>query len=125
MTAQALQGILLELKARELLLHRPVSATTRRDVENMMEPDCWEVAASGRVYDRKSMLDEVERRFANPDEERWETNDFRCQEIATDNYLLTYWLAQKNRVTRRATIWRRTAGGWKIFYHQGTIIQDG
>ncbi|HEX4029604.1 MAG TPA: hypothetical protein VHX20_04530 [Terracidiphilus sp.] len=41
-----------------------------------------------------------------------------------DVYLLTYTLLQDaTRLTRRATIWQRTAG-WKIVYHQGTIVQD-
>jgi hypothetical protein len=39
--------------------------------------------------------------------------------------LLTYTLLQDNqRLTRRATIWRSTADGWKIVYHQGTIVRD-
>jgi hypothetical protein len=45
--------------------------------------------------------------------------------LAEDVYLLIYTLLQdRERVTRRATIWRRTADGWKIVYHQGTIVQD-
>jgi hypothetical protein len=28
------------------------------------------------------------------------------------------------RLTRRATIWQNTSEGWKILYHQGTIVQD-
>ena len=43
-------------------------------------------------------------------------------EIATDNYLVTYTLIQGERITRRATIWRRTIEGWKIVYHQGTVV---
>ncbi|HXG92966.1 MAG TPA: hypothetical protein VNN73_11460 [Blastocatellia bacterium] len=61
---------------------------------------------------------------AHPVKEECEATDFRCQEIARDNYLLTYTLAQGERVTRRSTIWRRTARGWKIVYHQGTILAD-
>jgi hypothetical protein len=26
--------------------------------------------------------------------------------------------------TRRATLWRQTAHGWKIVYHQGTVVAD-
>jgi hypothetical protein len=45
--------------------------------------------------------------------------------LAADLYLLTYTLLQdKVRLTRRSTIWQRTAEGWKIVYHQGTIVQD-
>jgi hypothetical protein len=25
-------------------------------------------------------------------------------------------------VTRRATLWRRTTTGWKVLYHQGTVV---
>jgi hypothetical protein len=39
--------------------------------------------------------------------------------------MLTCTLLQDNvRLTRRSTIWRSTSGGWKIVYHQGTIVQD-
>ena len=55
-------------------------------------------------------------------EDKWVTKDFKCMEIAPDNYLLTYTLIQGERVTRRATIWRRSAGNWKIVYHQGTLV---
>ena len=39
-------------------------------------------------------------------------------------FSLTYTLIQGARVTRRATIWRRTAEGWKIVYHQGTVVEE-
>jgi len=45
--------------------------------------------------------------------------------LGPETYLLTYTLLQhKKRLTRRATIWQRTVDGWKIVYHQGTIVQD-
>jgi len=55
----------------------------------------------------------------------WETRDFCCRRLAEDLYLLTYTLLQVERTTRRATIWQRTQSGWKIVFHQGTIVQDG
>ena len=53
----------------------------------------------------------------------WEVNGFHCLEIAPDNFLATYTLKQGERVSRRATIWRRTPEGWQIVYHQGTLVQ--
>jgi hypothetical protein len=44
--------------------------------------------------------------------------------LAEDVYLLTYTLFQPERRTRRATIWQSTESGWKIVFHQGTIVQD-
>jgi len=37
-------------------------------------------------------------------------------------YFLTYTLLQGERKTRRATIWQNTPVGWKIVFHQGTVV---
>jgi hypothetical protein len=76
----------------------------------------WEVGASGRRYSREYVLDELERRYQDQQdrgihsspENTWQTKDFNCFEVASDNYLLTYTLAQDARITRRSTIWRRS-----------------
>ena len=118
-------AVLEELRAREPIFHRPEFGTTRADFERMTVEDYWEIGASGRRYSRAFVLDELERRHATPHTDLWETSDFDCRKLADDVYLLTYTLLQDNvRRTRRATVWQRTAGGWKIVYHQGTIIQD-
>ena len=117
--------IIEELIGREPIFHRPEFGTTRSDFENMMDTAFCEVGASGRRYTRDYVLDELEKRHANPPEDAWQTRDFNCLEVAIDNYLLTYTLIQGARVTRRSTIWRRTPGGWKIVFHQGTIVQEG
>jgi len=116
--------VLEELKQREPIFHRPELGTTRADFERMMDETFWEVGASGQIYSREFVLDELEKRSANQVEDDWRTRDFHCLEIAADNYLLTYTLVQGRRVTRRSTIWRRTSEGWKILHHQGTVVQD-
>jgi hypothetical protein len=122
-TSPQLLEVLEELKQREPVFHHPEFGTTRADHENMMDSEFWEVGASGRRYSREFVLDTLENRAPDPDESKWLTRDFQCREIAADNYLITYTLAQGPRITRRATLWRRTAGGWKILYHQGTIVE--
>lgn len=116
--------VLQELMRREPIFHRPEFGTTRRDFETMTDPAFWEVGASGRRYSREYALDTLEKRYENPIEEVWETQDFHCLKIARDNYLLTYTLLQGERVTRRATLWRRCGLEWKIVYHQGTLAED-
>jgi hypothetical protein len=111
------------LKLREPIFHHPEFGTTRRDYEAMTDPNFWEVGASGRRYSREFVLETLENRAPDPDESTWLTRDFQCREIAADNFLITYTLHQEKRVTRRATLWRRTAAGWKILYHQGTIVE--
>ena len=117
--------ILAELSRREPIFHRAEFGTSRADFENMTAPDFWEVGASGRQYSRAAVLDELEKRFAAPHRDVWETSDFRCRKLAPNVYLLTYALVQDNtRRTRRATIWERCGQGWRIIYHQGTIVLD-
>ncbi len=90
----------------------------------MTDASFWEVGASGQLYSRSYVLDTLEKRYAGPVEDKWETKDFFCQEIASHTYLLTYTLLQGPRTTRRATLWRRSSEGWKILYHQGTIVES-
>jgi hypothetical protein len=124
-TDPELSEVLAELTRREPIFHRPELGTTRADFERMTVEDFWEVGASGRRYSRKEVLDALEKRYATPHEDVWETSDFQCRKLADDVFLLTYTLIQdKLRRTRRSTVWKRTADGWKIVYHQGTIVQD-
>lgn len=122
-TSPELLAVLEELKLREPIFHHPEFGTTRRDYEAMTDQEFWEVGASGRRYSREFVLETLENRAPDPDESNWLTRDFQCREIAADNYLITYTLHQGKRVTRRATLWRRTLSGWKILYHQGTIVE--
>ena len=121
-TAPHLVAVLEELKRREPIFHRPELGASRRDFENMMDASFWEVGASGRRYSREFILDTLENRMSQHVDDIWETRRFHCLEIAPENYLVTYTLLQGGRVTRRATLWRRSSAGWKILYHQGTLV---
>lgn len=120
-----LLDVLEEVKSREPIFHRPEWGTTTADFENMMVADFWEVGASGRRYSRSYVLAELDRRYKNPGTDEWETREFHCRRLAGDVYLLTYTLLHGPRKTRRATIWQHTPSGWKIVFHQGTVVQDG
>jgi hypothetical protein len=116
--------VLAELRRREPIFHRPEFGATRAEFESMVDDDFWEIGASGRRYTRKYVLEVLENRTRTPEEDLWETTDFRCQELASGLYLLTYTLRQGERVTRRSTIWRRVDPDWKIVFHQGTIVEE-
>jgi hypothetical protein len=58
-------------------------------------------------------------------EDAWRTSEFRCQRLAQDLYLPTYTLCKgDDRWRRRATVWERTADGWRIVFHHGTVVED-
>ena len=100
--ARLLEG-LAELRDREPIFHRPELGTSRADFERMTAQDFWEIGASGRRYSREYVLEVLEERHRSALEDRWETADFRCQELARGLYLLTYTLRQGARMTRRAS----------------------
>jgi len=116
--------VLAELRRREPIFHRPEFGATGAEFESMVDDDFWEIGASGRRYTRKYVLEVLENRVLTPGEDLWETTDFRCQELASGLYLLTYTLRQGERITRRSTIWRRVDPDWKIVFHQGTIVEE-
>lgn len=127
-TEPRLREILQDLRSREPVFHRPELGTSRTDFERMTEEGFWEVGASGRRYSRNHVLDVLEDRHQVAShlalEDTWEAADFACRELGSDTYLLTYTLQQGQRRTRRATVWRRSADGWKIMFHQGTVVED-
>ena len=113
-----------ELLRLEPLFHRPELGTTRRDFERMTAPGFWEVGASGRRYSREYVLNILDQRSGSPADDPWQVDGFHCVELAADQYLATYTLLQGARITRRATLWRRTADGWQAVYHQGTVVLE-
>jgi hypothetical protein len=120
-----LAGVLAELRRREPIFHTPEFGSTRIEFEKMMAPEYWETGASGRRYTREFILDLLER---NPPVDAagagWQSYDHAVRRLNGETYLLTYTLHQVERVTRRMTIWESSSAGWRILYHQGTIVKD-
>jgi hypothetical protein len=122
-TAPDLLPLLDELRHREPIFHTPAFGTTLADFERAMAPEYWEVGASGRRYSREFILRHLNQ---NPpvdaDSAGWQSWDHALRRLGADTYLLTYTLRQGERLTRRATIWQSTTEGWRILYHQGTLV---
>lgn len=112
-----------ELATLEPIFHRLPPRADRRAVEALLEPDFFEVGASGVVYTRHFVLDVVEQRYRDgqdPNDAAWTITDFRSLALAADVYLVTYRLRFQERLSRRCTLWRRRGSTWKAVYHQGT-----
>jgi hypothetical protein len=127
-TDPELREVLEELRSREPIFHHPELGTRRADFERMTAKEFWEVGASGRRYSREHVLEVLTDRSRVAGhlelEDTWETVDFACRDLGGETYLLTYTLLQGSRKTRRATLWRRSEDGWRILFHQGTIVED-
>lgn len=124
-TAPELKEILAELSQLEPIFHWPPEAMTLESLERMTTADFWEVGASGRRYARDFVFKVLEERRTAPQGIEWKITDLYCRKLSGEVYLLTYTLLQDNaRLTRRSTIWEKSCEGWKIVFHQGTIVQD-
>jgi hypothetical protein len=118
-----LLAVLDELRTLEPIFHNKRFGTSTADFTRMTAPDFWEVGASGRRYGREFILEEFSiHPPVDGDDAGWTCSDFGVRRLGPDTFLLTYVLDQAGRPTRRATIWRRADDGWKVLYHQGTVI---
>jgi hypothetical protein len=122
-TEHELLPILEELRRREPIFHAPEFGTSAADYEQATAADYWEVGASGRRYSRDFILHTLYKEppaFASS--LGWESWDYALRRLGPDTYLITYVLRQADRLTRRATIWQSAPDGWRILYHQGTVV---
>jgi hypothetical protein len=118
-----LLSIFEELRCREPIFHTAAFGTTLVDFESVMGPGYWEVGASGRRYSRDFILRTLEKSPpVDAASAGWLSSDYGLRRLGPDTYLFTYTLHQAERITRRATIWQNTGEGWRILYHQGTIV---
>lgn len=108
-----LEQLLLGLEQRLL----PGAQTTREDLEELLDPEFCEFGSSGVAHDRMSIILALvaEREVA------WSITDFKARPLAEGVVLVTY-VAMKSGggSSLRSSIWKRSAGRWKMAFHQGT-----
>lgn len=119
-----LAASLEELRRLEPIFHTAEFGQTAAAFDLRMAPEYWEVGASGRRYDRAFILEFLAQ---NPPVDAgiagWICSEFGLRALGLATFLLTYTLRQRERITRRATIWEKADGRWRIVFHQGTIVQ--
>jgi hypothetical protein len=112
-----------ELNRLEPIFHTAATGPERHKYEPLIAVDFWEIGASGKRYDRETVLKTLAEREIAGIFEQLSPEDFDCAVLEANCFLVRYLLRQGPRVTRRASIWKRTNVGWQIAYHQGTIVQ--
>ena len=118
-----LEQVLEELRSREPIFHTERFGRRLEEFERSTAPDFWEVGASGRRYSRDFILGMRSREaLVDADAAGWKASGFGLRRLGPDCFLLTYTLDQQGRMSRRATVWERAVDGWRILYHQGTIV---
>jgi ribonuclease HI len=100
----------------ERLLLRPDVRADRQQVEVLLHQDFQEIGASGRVWDRETILDALVGDPAAPGA----AEGFAPARLAEDVVLLTYRVSGEAG-SLRSSLWvRDRASGWRLRFHQGT-----
>ncbi len=93
-----------------------------RWMDEVLAPDFFEFGRSGRVYTRQDTID-IE---AQPIDAALPLADFCARLLDTDIAHVTYVSAVTydgvRELANRSSIWSRAGNGWRLRFHQGTVI---
>ncbi len=90
-------------------------------LEDLLHPDFIEFGSSGRVYNRKMMIEMMTKEV--PAEVL--IRDFDVRPLSPETALVTYRsIGQAGQEARRSSIWVRGEEGWQVVFHQGTRIPN-
>lgn len=107
------------LKEREMALLDPEVRADRSLASRFLHDDFLEFGSTGRVYNRKVLLDMLEDEQPSPVVIR----DFAVRQLSNDTALVTYrTVGQGGQEARRSSVWVLHEGTWKMMFHQGTRI---
>lgn len=102
----------------ELRLHDPAVRRDPGAAARLLDPEFREFGASGRIWDRTSVLTMM----ADDDAPPPVTDDVVATKLADDIVLLTYRTREPGRTALRSSLWRRRQGDrWTVLFHQGTV----
>lgn len=108
-----------ELQRKETELLDPVVRSDPTRVRDLLHDDFLEFGSTGRVYNKRMLLNMLEREQHAPVSLR----EFAVRELARDTALVTYrTVGQSGKEARRSSVWIRQDGQWRMAFHQGTRI---
>lgn len=109
------------LHGLEQELMRPATRSSRKRLEELLDDDFVEFTSTGSPYDRASVISAL--MLENP--VAWSIASFTARALAEDVTLVTY-VATKGggQSSLRCSIWKRSAGRWRMTFHQGTRMRE-
>jgi hypothetical protein len=107
----------------ELQLQKPEVRAEPADVEALLHPGFSEFGASGRRWGRPEMIAALAAEQPVGEEPVIITTEMTGTRLADDVIHLTYASQRAGRRALRSSIWLRTPDGWRVYFHQGTLIR--
>jgi hypothetical protein len=108
----------------ELLLLDPEVRASPTRVLEMLDPEFVEFGASGRRWDLESVLEVTGGGSVSPDSPV-EVSQMSGVLLAPGVVHLTYFADNQGRRAWRSSLWRLTDSGWRMYFHQGTLVPEG
>ena len=106
-----------QVRALELRLLDPAVRRDRAAVDRLLHPEFLEFGASGRVWDKASVLASLSA-DSGPSPV---VSDLRSERLGPDAMLVTYRARRPGgTASLRASVWVRHGQGWRVRFHQGT-----
>ena len=100
----------------ELALLRPDVRRDPQRVVALLHPDFQEYGASGRAWDRGSIVS-----VTSGTDAPIQATDLRTRDLGADAVLVTYRSHEAGREALRSSVWLRDPdAGWLLLFHQGT-----
>ena len=90
-------------------------------VGSLLDADFLEIGASGRTWDRATMEEAL---AAAGGPSTLQFDEFAVHALTDAVVLVTYRTIDPERIARRSSIWVRTDAGWRLRYHQGTVVPE-
>jgi len=113
---------LAEAMRLERVLHDPAVRADPERLVGLLHAEFAEFGASGRRWDRPSIIDSLGEEDGERDGATIHVQDMAARAIAPAAILVTYEAERRGRRSLRSSIWVWTAGGWSVLFHQGTVI---
>ncbi|MGN5632945.1 nuclear transport factor 2 family protein [Streptomyces sp. AC154] len=105
----------------ELRLLDPAVRALPDAVTELLDPEFTEFGASGRRYDRTSILG-VTSADAEGTPVAATVTGMSGRLLAPGLVHLTFMTERDGRRVRRNSVWRRTESRWRLYFHQGTPV---
>ena len=119
-------GLASQLHELELRLLQHDVRSSAEDLESVLAEDFREFGASGRSFDRAGIVASLAADSPGAAEERYQLDGFDARATGEGHALATYRLrvlgpgGSELRTSRRSSLWRQEAAGWRMVFHQGT-----
>ncbi|MFF4349616.1 DUF4440 domain-containing protein [Streptomyces sp. NPDC001530] len=107
----------------ELRLLDPEIRRSPELVGALLHPDFYEFGASGRIWDRASIVAWLAAEN-EPGARPSTTSHMKGVQLAPDLVHLTFDTDNNGRRAHRSSLWRLTEQGWLLYFHQGTLYDS-